>query len=67
MKLKNTDFRPQLYLLLGARSAGPDAERTGAGLERGVGLGAACRAGRDDTQHLLLNHTCREQRKTGWM
>lgn len=48
--------------MLGARGIGPDVERGSAGLECGVGLGTSCRAGWDDSQHFLLNHTCREER-----
>lgn len=54
--------KQQLYLLLGARGIGPDVERGSAGLECGVGLSTSCRAGWDDSQHFLLNHTCREER-----
>lgn len=52
-----------MYLLLGAWGIGPDVERGSARLECGVGLGTACCAGWDDTQHFLLNHTCREKEK----
>lgn len=51
-----------MYLLLGAWGVGPDVERGSAGLECGVGLGTASCTGGDDTQHFLLNHTCREKR-----
>lgn len=53
-----------MYLLLGAWGVGPDVERGSAGLECGVGLGTACCAGRDDTQHFLLDHTCKEKQST---
>lgn len=49
------------YLLLGARRVGPNVEHVSARLQCGVGLGPARRAGWDDTQHLLLNHTCGRQ------
>lgn len=49
---------PEPYLLLGAGSIRLDIKRGSAWLERGVGLGTACRTGRDDAQHFLLNHTC---------
>lgn len=51
-----------MYLLLRAWGIGPDVKCGGAGLECGIGLGAARCARWDDTQHFLLNHTCREQR-----
>ena len=52
-----------MYLLLGARSVGPDVECVSTWLECGVGLSTARRAGWDDTQHFLLNNACREQRE----
>lgn len=54
--------RRGVYLLLGARRVGPDVEHVSARLQCGVGLGSTCRAGWDDTQHLLLNHTYGRQR-----
>lgn len=53
-----------MYLLLGAWGIGPDVQCGSAGLECGIGLGAACCGGWDDTQHFLLNHTYREKRRT---
>lgn len=55
-----------LHLLLGSLCPGPDAEcRRSARLEGSEGLSATRRAGRDDPEDLLLDHTCGESKRDG--